>query len=546
MFHPLHTTLPRPEKMNNPFFYEPDALCLMAAEQVKGLVAQHETWREEVAQGKMFGVLVVERPTHHGTELGYLAAFSGQLGGKATWEGFVPPVFDYLQPDGYFKIHEREISEINAQLSEMERNPLLNELKTRIANEQETAEMELNAYRKMMAEAKNEREDKRRRGATAEEQAAMVAESQFQKAELRRLKQRIKAQIECLQAELNVQEKAMTDLKNKRKRLSDALQRWLFQQFEVLNARGERRNLLDIFAPTPQRTPPAGTGECCAPKLLQHAFVMGYRPLSMAEFWLGRSPKTEIRREGAFYPACLGKCGPTLGFMLQGLAVQCVPQKPIDREALRVVYEDDGLVVVCKPHGMLSVPGRNGGTSVAQLMRERYPDADSPLVVHRLDQDTSGLMLIAKTKEMHRTLQLAFENHEVKKRYVAVLDGLLSPEKQRGEISLPLNSNYLDRPRQMVDWLNGKPAVTRYEVIGHEMGRTIVALYPLTGRTHQLRVHCAHPDGLNLPILGDPLYGRKADRMYLHAEVIEVEKLGLRVEDDKRFHLQPLSKEGGE
>ena len=528
--------------MNNPFFYEPDALCLMAAEQVKGLVAQHETWREEVAQGKMFGVLVVERPAPHGTELGYLAAFSGQLGGKATWEGFVPPVFDYLQPDGYFKIHEREISEINAQLSEMERNPLLNELKTRLANEQETAETELNAYRTMMAEAKKEREDKRKRGATAEEQAAMVAESQFQKAELRRLKQRIKTQIECLQAELNVQEKAMTGLKTKRKRLSDALQRWLFQQFEMLNARGERRNLLDIFAPTPQRTPPAGTGECCAPKLLQHAFVMGYRPLSMAEFWLGRSPKTEIRREGAFYPACPGKCGPTLGFMLQGLAVQSVPQKPIDRAALRVVYEDDGLVVVSKPHGMLSVPGRDGGTSVAQLMRQRYPDADSPLIVHRLDQDTSGLMLIAKTKEMHRTLQLAFENHEVKKRYVAVLDGLLPPEKQRGEISLPLNSNYLDRPRQMVDWLNGKSAVTRYEVIGHEMGRTIVALYPLTGRTHQLRVHCAHPDGLNLPILGDPLYGRKADRMYLHAEVIEVEKLGLRVEDDKWFHAQALSK----
>ena len=542
MFHPLHTTLPRPEKMNTPFFYEPDALCLMAAEQVKGLVAQHETWREEVAQGKMFGVLVVERPAPHGTELGYLAAFSGQLGGKATWEGFVPPVFDYLQPDGYFKIHEREISEINARLSEMERNPLLDELKTRLDHEQETAERELNAYRTMMAEAKKEREDKRRRGATAEEQAAMVAESQFQKAELRRLKLRIKAQIECLQAELNVQEKAMTDLKTKRKRLSDTLQRWLFQQFEVLNARGERRNLLDIFAPTPQRTPPAGTGECCAPKLLQHAFVMGYRPLSMAEFWLGRSPKTEIRREGAFYPACPGKCGPTLGFMLQGLDVACVPQKPIDRAALRVVYEDEGLVVVSKPHGMLSVPGRDGGTSVAQLMRERYPDADSPLIVHRLDQDTSGLMLIAKTKEMHRTLQLAFENHEVKKRYVAVLDGLLPPEKQQGEISLPLNSNYLDRPRQMVDWLNGKPAVTRYEVIGHEEGRTLVALYPLTGRTHQLRVHCAHPDGLNLPILGDPLYGRKADRMYLHAEVIEVEKLGLRVEDDKRFHPQPLNK----
>ena len=546
MFHPLHTTLPRPEKMNNPFFYEPDALCLMAVEQVKELIAEHEAWRDEVAQGKMFGVLVVERATAHGIQLGYLAAFSGQLGGKATWEGFVPPVFDYLQPDGYFKTHEREISEINARLSEMERNPLLKDLKRRIAHEQETAETALNAYRTMMAEAKNEREERRKQGATDEELAAMVAESQFQRAELRRMKQRIKTQVEHLQEQLNGLENAMADLKAERKRLSDALQRWLFQQFEMLNARGERRNLLDIFAPTPQRTPPAGTGECCAPKLLQYAFAMGYRPLCMAEFWLGQSPKTEIRCEGAFYPACPGKCGPTLGFMLQGLDVACVPQKPVDRDALRVVYEDDALVVVSKPHGMLSVPGKDGGTSVAQLMRERYPDADSPLIVHRLDQDTSGLMLIAKTKEMHRTLQLAFENHEVKKRYVAVLDGLLPPERQRGEISLPLNSNYLDRPRQMVDWLQGKPAVTRYEVIGQEEGHTIVALYPLTGRTHQLRVHCAHPDGLNLPILGDPLYGRKADRMYLHAEAIEVEKLGLRVEDDKWPHPQAISKRGGE
>ena len=546
MFHPLHTTLPRPEKMNNPFFYEPDALCLIAVEQVKELIAEHETWCDEVAQGKMFGVLVVERATANGIQLGYLAAFSGQLGGKATWEGFVPPVFDYLQPDGYFKTHEREISEINARLSEMERNPLLKDLKTRIAHQQETAETALNAYRTMMAEAKNEREERRKQGATDEELAAMVAESQFQKAELRRMKQRIKTQVEHLQEQLNGLESAMADLKAERKRLSDALQRWLFQQFEMLNARGERRNLLDIFAPTPQRTPPAGTGECCAPKLLQHAFAMGYRPLCMAEFWLGQSPKTEIRREGAFYPACQGKCGPTLGFMLQGLDVACVPQKAVDRDALRVVYEDDALVVVSKPHGMLSVPGKDGGTSVAQLMRERYPDADSPLIVHRLDQDTSGLMLIAKTKEMHRTLQLAFENHEVKKRYVAVLDGLLPPERKQGEISLPLNSNYLDRPRQMVDWLQGKPAVTRYEVIGQEEGHTIVALYPLTGRTHQLRVHCAHPDGLNLPILGDPLYGRKADRMYLHAEAIEVEKLGLRVEDDKWLHPQAISKGGGE
>lgn len=531
MFHPLHSHLPRPQRLNNPFAYEPNALCLLAAEQVKGFVAAQKAWAEEVEEGKMFGVLVVERAVNGHTELGFLAAFSGQLCGRSTWQGFVPPVFDYLQPDGYFKLNEREISNINVRISEMERNPQLLALQNRLKSEQAVGETQLNAYRTFMAKAKTMREERRKQGATPEELAAMVKESQFQKAELRRLKQRIVARCEGVRAELNVLESAIMQLKTQRKTISDALQRWLFEQFDMLNARGERRNLLDIFAPTAQRMPPAGTGECCAPKLLQHAFVKGYRPVSMAEFWLGRSPRTEIRREGAFYPACQGKCGPTLAFMLQGLDVEPMPQKPVDASALRVVYEDDALLVVSKPHGMLSVPGKDGGTSVAEIVRQRYPDVRSPLIVHRLDQDTSGVMLIAKTKQMHRTLQAAFENREVTKRYVAVLDGLLPPDKRHGTISLPLRSNYIDRPRQMVDWQKGKPALTHYEEIAHKDGCSIVALYPLTGRTHQLRVHCAHPEGLNIPILGDPLYGRKADRMYLHAEAIEVEMLGLKVED---------------
>ena len=531
MFHALHTHLPKPEKMNNPFFYEPNALCILAAEEVKTMVATHNEWREEVQAGKMFGVLVVERPSPHGMQLGYLAAFSGQLGGKATWEGFVPPVFDYLQTDGYFKIHEREISHINSLLAEIENSPTLANLKKQLEREQHKAENQLNDYRKMMAEAKKAREKKRALGASNEDMAKMVAESQFQKAELKRLKQHLQTNSNALQQRLWAMESQINQLKTQRKQLSDSLQRWLFTKFEMLNAMGERRNLLDIFAPTPQQTPPAGTGECCAPKLLQHAFAMGYRPVCMAEFWLGNSPKTEIRRAGAFYPACKGKCGPTLEYMLQGLDLEQAPMKQTHNKALRVIYEDETLAVVSKPPGMLSVPGKDGGLSVGELMRERYPNSSSPLIVHRLDQDTSGLMLIAKTKEMHKKLQAAFLNHEVKKRYVAVLEGLLPPNKQRGVISLPLSSNYIDRPRQVVDWQRGKPAVTHYEVIDCKAGHSVVALYPQTGRTHQLRVHCAHPDGLNMPILGDPLYGQKALRMYLHAEAIEIEKLGIKVED---------------
>ena len=534
IFHPLNTDIPKPSRLNNPFFYEPHPLCLLATEEVKAAVSARKEWQAEVERGKMFGVLVVERLSGQGSSLGYLAAYSGQILGRSNWEGFVPAVFDYLLPGGYFKTHEQKISLLNAEVERLETDEERQQLKNRLDEQEKRTVCQIEAYKEEMKRAKARRDALRKAGADALQQEAMRAESQWMKAELHRMKKRFRAERDVLLQGVERFDGALARLKEERKRQSDELQRWLFACFEMRNGRGERCSLLDIFARETGQLPPAGTGECCAPKLLQYAFAHHLRPVCMAEFWMGQTVMGEVRREGCFYPACQGKCGPTLRFMLQGIEVDpATPEGHVGGQ-LKVVYEDKNLTVVCKPAGMLSVPGKSGAASVYSLMRARYPDAASPLVVHRLDMDTSGLMLIAKTKEKHKNLQSAFKNRVVKKRYVALLEGLLPEEKQGGRISLPLSPDYLDRPRQRVDREKGKSAVTDYEVLGQVSGHSLVALYPQTGRTHQLRVHCAHAEGLNMPILGDALYGRKADRLYLHAEAIEIpsEGISFRIEAD--------------
>lgn len=534
IFHPLNTDIPKPSRLNNPFFYEPHPLCLLATEEVKAAVSARKEWQAEVKQGKMFGVLVVERLSGQGSSLGYLAAYSGQILGRSNWEGFVPAVFDYLLPGGYFKTHEQKISLLNAEVERLETDEERQQLKNRLDEQEKRAVCQIEAYKEEMKRAKARRDSLRKAGADALQQEAMRAESQWMKAELHRMKKRFRAERDVLLQGVERFDGALARLKEERKSQSDELQRWLFARFEMRNGRGERCSLLDIFARETGQLPPAGTGECCAPKLLQYAFAHHLRPVCMAEFWMGQTVMGEVRREGCFYPACQGKCGPTLRFMLQGIEVDpATPEGHVGGQ-LKVVYEDKNLTVVCKPAGMLSVPGKSGAASVYSLMRARYPDAASPLVVHRLDMDTSGLMLIAKTKEKHKNLQSAFKNRAVKKRYVALLEGLLPAEKQGGRISLPLSPDYLDRPRQRVDREKGKSAVTDYEVLGQVSGHSLVALYPQTGRTHQLRVHCAHAEGLNMPILGDALYGRKADRLYLHAEAVEIpsEGISFRIEAD--------------
>ncbi len=494
MLHPLHTDIEKPKRMNNPFNYEPHQLCLLAAEEMKRWIETDPVLKEDADNGKMFGVLVVERTTTEHTEdttaehtentttehtegttaecpktcvcgeheLGFLAAYSGLLAGRNDWPQFVPPVYDAQQPDGHFKQTERVISDLNERL----------------------------------------------RGANGE-----LADEERER------------------------------LKALRKQMSEELQEWLFRQYRMLNGRGETKDLVEIWQdyhtrPKVRRKfplPPGGSGDCCAPKLLQYAYQQGLRPVCMAEFWWGASPKAEVRHHGQYYPACRGKCLPILTWMLQGTDYDSelgvwgeTTLRNIyleSRTELQTVYEDEWLAVINKPANMLTIPGREVTESVMTLMRERYPDYDGQLIVHRLDMATSGLLIISKDKQVNTLLQQQFEQRKVRKKYIALLDGvpdvmLAEPTATgsgRGIINLPLCKDPLDRPRQRVDRENGKPAVTEYEILGMENGHTRVALYPKTGRTHQLRVHCAHQDGLNCPILGDTLYGRKADRLYLHA-----------------------------
>lgn len=505
-----------PEKFTYPFHYTPHPLCVAAAGEVGRYLSTKGEWQGELRKGKMFGVLIVR--TGEG-EVGYLAAFSGILAGKNRHTYFVPPVYDVQEPDGFFRIEEEQISGINRRIEELQADVRYKDCKQRLADETILAGQVLDDIRGRMKAAKVER-DRLRSTVTRVDSEQLIRESQFQKAELKRQKQYWKDHLASLQAEVEVFETEIERLKAERKTRSAALQQWLFKQFRMLNARGEERDLCNLFKDTVQKTPPAGAGECAAPKLLQYAYRNDWQPLAMAEFWWGDSPKNEIRRHGYYYPACKGKCGPILKHMLQGLHVE---KNPLETDMhrgteLEIMYEDEWLSVVNKPAGMLSVPGKSDIDSVYGRVRRMYPEATGPMIVHRLDMATSGLILIAKTKEVHQNLQAQFKNRTVCKRYVAWLDGIV--EKKEGHIELPLRPDPEDRPRQVVDAVHGKPAVTDYTVLHYDSGRTFISFIPKTGRTHQLRVHSAHPLGLNAPIVGDELYGRKADRLYLHAEYL--------------------------
>ena len=515
------TDIPLPERFTYPFCYTPHPLCILAAKEVQSYLTRQTAWKDELRQGKMFGVLIVQ--TEHG-ETGYLAAFSGILAGKNLHPFFVPPVYNLLQPQGFFKIEEENISSINRNIRQLENDKAYAALSAELARTIQSAENILATAKAQLKEAKTAREQRRKeKELNAQEEAELIRESQFQKAEYKRLERSWKARITTLQTQTADWERRISALQSERNTRSAALQQKLFEQFGMLNYRGEVKNLCEIFGQTVHKTPPAGAGECAAPKLLQQAYLHGWKPIAMAEFWWGDSPKTEIRHHGHYYPACKGKCEPILQHMLQGLQVEENPmlkRMQVPSQNLEIVYEDPWLSVINKPAGMLSVPGKEDAVSVYSLMREQYPEADGPLTVHRLDMATSGLMLIAKTKRVHQNLQAQFKNRLVRKRYVALLEGIVP--KDKGTVDLPLCLNPLDRPRQMVHTEHGKPAITDYQVLERLDGkRTRIAFYPRTGRTHQLRIHAAHPLGLHCPIIGDELYGEKADRLYLHAEYLE-------------------------
>ena len=520
---PFHPFIPDadsselPRLFTCPFHYEPHPLSVRAAEEVRRYLTLRTDWKTELDKGKMFGVLVVQKEGR----TGFLAAYSGILCGRNDHDFFVPPVFDLLQPDGFFKTEEAQISQINHRIEALEHSDLRASLLQQAADRKAAGEQVLKEARNALKEAKRQRDLLRASDHNDFTEEQLTRESRFLKAEYKRLEKQWKAKLEEVETALKRSDEEIEALKTERKRRSVLLQNRLFAQFRLLNARGEEKDLWQIFREHGRPVPPSGAGECAAPKLLQYAYRHGYRPLAMAEFWWGESPKTEIRHHGYYYPSCRGKCEPILRHMLQGLDVEPAPSErySLSQNMPEILFEDQWLLVLHKPEGVLSVPGKSEEQSIYSLLRARYPEATGPLVVHRLDMATSGLLLAAKTQEVHRHLQAQFENRSIKKRYIALLDGIL-PEEE-GVIDLPICPDYLDRPRQMVNEELGKTAITRYRVMDRKNGQTRIAFFPLTGRTHQLRVHAAHPLGLNCPIVGDELYGRKAERLYLHAEYLE-------------------------
>lgn len=507
MFHKFNKpidSIPLPTEFTCPFCYDPHLLSLMAANQVQQYIQSREDWTEELQQGKMFGVLVVKDKNG---EIGFVSAFSGQIQGKNIHSYFVPPVYDLVAEDGFFKQEEAKISAINARIEELEQNTIFadyEQLQNEITKTLETEKERLRV-------AKTVRDEKRKQSLSEQDLQDLIRESQFQKAEFKRLQRTLQEKLQQIQNQCDTIRNEIESLSQQRKKMSHELQRRIFEHFIFLNAKGESKGALEIFGET---LPPAGAGECAAPRLLQYAYSNHLQPIAMAEFWWGHSPKEHIRRQGSFYTACKQKCEPILNFMLQGLTVEenRFSQSYDLNEKITIVYEDEKLLVVDKPTNILSVPGNIPQPSVYGWAKKKY---DMVYVVHRLDMATSGLLIIAKNLDVCRNLQRQFENRQVHKKYIAILDGIVQHDK--GEISLPMRPDFNERPIQVVDYEQGKNAVTRYEVLQRRNGKTLVALYPQTGRTHQLRIHCAHPDGLNCPIVGDTLYGKSEKRLQLYA-----------------------------
>ena len=496
----------------DPFRYVPHpSVCKAADLVIRNLdsLISEKRLPDEVCkgfkEGKMLGVLVVRS----GGGTGYITAFSGSVGGQSKIEGFVPPIYDLLDPSGHFKLQEVEISRLNIRISELESGKELLGIKAELKKAETECARELERMKIEMAQSKLNRVGLRAQGCTEDMDKTLIRQSQYEKAELKRLKVKWEKHIKALQERLDIFNSEISESKKLRAAMSDRLQEWIFHQYIVHNASGESSSILDIFK-RDGITPPGGTGDCAAPKLLEYAYRHGLEPLAMGEFWYGTSPDTAVRTQGHFYPSCTSKCGPLLGYMLKGLNIES--DSPQCSENPVIIFEDDALTIVSKPSGMPSVPGLDGKLSVQEWLGNVH-------AVHRLDMDTSGILVFAKTHEAAISLRRQFEEHTVRKTYRALLakssDTSLTTGSE-GRIELPLSPDYDERPRQKVDFRQGKQAITEYKVVRtHTDGTIEVLFHPITGRTHQLRVHAAHYHGLGHPIKGDRLYGEALSAKYL-------------------------------
>jgi len=528
-----------PASFTFPFYYQPHPICLQAAQQLQQELLIKNPWQHNFGLdpendrgmiiGKMFGVLVVKDQQG---KVGFLAAFSGKLADQNILPPFVPPVFDMLTKDSFFSAENKQINDINQSIIQHESEPELALLQNLLAKQQQQADTALALLRSSIVENRKYRKDQREQADIDLTEGKLSAEafkslsielsrqSVQQKNQLAELKQHWTAKIEHTQQQVDKHLHQIKQLKKHRKQLSNQLQKKLFNQYQFLNITGLTRDLNNLFFDAPNHLSPAGAGECAAPKLLQYAFKQQLTPIAMAEFWWGQSPKSEIKQHQNYYPACHSKCRPILGHMLTDMQVDPDPLlvNTAEDKHIDIVYQDADFAIINKPAEMLSVAGKNVTDSVQTRMQQRFPQATGPLIVHRLDMSTSGLMVIALTKDANKALQQQFINRTVTKRYIALVAG--RPSQKQGRITLPLRVDLNDRPKQLVCYEHGKNAETIWEVYKSKGETTLLHLYPKTGRTHQLRVHCAHHLGLGLPIVGDDLYGQQAKRLHLHAAYI--------------------------
>ncbi len=519
-FHKLIDTenIALPERLNNPFYYQPSPLGLRAFSMFESQLLNRkdiQQYFENSDIGKMLGLLVVQNASG---ALGYLAAFSGKLGDTTQVSGFVPPVYDTYETEGVFKVGDRKLSSLTQQIENVEQKhlaPLKASYKAKFSAQQ----LEIEGIKSQIKLDKAKR-DTLRSTANEETLKQLDQESAKQQMGFKSLKKKLALELASLQADIDIYEQQVQALKSERKSFSQHLQEQIFSSYQFLNGRSESKDLLHIFRDFGIAIPPSGAGECAAPKLLHFAFQHALKPIELLEFWWGQASPSQIRVQGKFYPSCRSKCEPILKHMLQGCAVEAMPKLTADErlENLEILYQDAHLAAINKPHDVLSVPGKVDSPSVADYLRKLFPNAEQPILVHRLDRATSGVLLVAMNQKIYVDLQAQFMNRSVKKKYIALLDGVI--EQKSGRIHLPLRVDLDNRPQQLVCFEHGLEATTRFEVLEVSEQQTRIAFYPITGRTHQLRVHAAHPLGLNVPILGDDLYGTPANRLHLHANTI--------------------------
>ena len=536
-FQYFKTTLKKitlPSRFTFPFYYEPHPLCEIAANELQKYLQTQTDFdhnfgidpsKKGLSIGKMFGVLVVQNQQN---EIGYITSVSGKLAEKNIHKKFVPPVYDMLTKDSYFLEEEKVLNSINLALENLEDNNEYQNLQAHYLSEKKKATADVQEKKETLKAAKKERNLKRKKEKiklTSEAYAAFNKVLAKESLEAKYFFNNVNRYWEHILKTIKEQSSAFTNeielLKEQRKTKSALLQQYLFEQYQFLNSKKEVKNLSQLFANTIEQNPPAGSGECAAPKLLQYAFLNDLKPIAMAEFWWGQSPNKEIRKHQQFYPACQGKCKPILTHMLAGIEMDINPllQNPAIGKELETIFEDENLIVVSKPYEFLSVPGIHIQDSVYTRIKQQVKNISGPIIVHRLDMATSGLLVLAKNKKAHKSLQSQFINKTVQKRYTALLDGIVTDD--RGTINLPLRVDLGDRPRQLVCNEYGKQAETKWEVIERKNGKTKIHFYPISGRTHQLRVHASHTLGLNIPIIGDDLYGKKSNRLFLHADTLE-------------------------